>query len=591
MATVYLDHIIPRESLRYIDNAYNPEESQVDSASRTDFRLRDLSEDWFQRLRKPDFQRETNSWSPEECVDFLDSLVNKLVIPGIIIWRSDDSGLLFVIDGAHRLSVIRAWMLDDWGENNNKCYNNLFQDEIQKTADQTRRHVQHEIGSFIDHIAASNVCKKLIEAGKAPKLEMPPRQFSQSKFYNYIQEGAPIPTQWIHGTYEAAEKSFLKINKGGQKLNKFEQSLIEFRNGPYARIAMSIINKGNSGHYWPDKDLDDTLSGIVNGFDELSSTIHNILFVPPFDGDIVDLNQPLVMSKPTQQYEDALELLALVSENKFLNSDDSKKELLQQLADAQAPIIIDNANTILKLVLDRLSQLLGDNINNKSLSIVPAIYTYNHQGIYSKNLLYAFIYWLFCKKDQIQNKKLALSAIRGKFEAILIEYKSSITNIASTKGGNFKSTKEIASIINSIICRLVHNINNGIEGKESLDNVAEHFGFHKSQTKINKSRVASKTQKNQINLEQLYENSTRCQICHGVINLKLGKQYDHFFKKYSEIKQTSIDNMKPVHPFCNNMKAKIEEIKSGKIQIPLQETIIADRHSAQNAFQLSLFNI
>jgi hypothetical protein len=50
-------------------------------------------------LRKPDFQRETNHWSPDQVVSLLECFVNG-----------------FVIDGGHRLSVLRAWIEDDYGD-------------------------------------------------------------------------------------------------------------------------------------------------------------------------------------------------------------------------------------------------------------------------------------------------------------------------------------------------------------------------------------------------------------------------------------------------------------------------------------------
>lgn len=590
MSTVFLDHIIPRESLRYIDQKYKNDEYQFDTGNRSDFRLRDISDHWFQKLRKPDFQRETKSWSPFECVDFLDSLVHNLVIPGIIVWKSDDSGFLFVIDGAHRLSVIRAWMIDDWGEQNNNRASSLYEAEITEMATYTRNLVKTRIGSFEDYKKSSEQCREITEAGGAPRSLMSEQAFFQNKFYNTIQDGAIIPTQWICGSYEVAEQSFLKINKGGQKLNSFEQSLIEFRNGPYARISMSIIN-GENGHFWPTKDLDPSTRSIVENFNKITQSIHKILFVPPFDGDIVDLNQPLVVSKQSQQYEDALELLALISENKFLNSDEAKRDFLHQMHDSPPIAIIQNANNVLNVVIDRLSQLVGENTNPKSLSIVPAIYTYNHQGIYSKNLLYAFIYWLFCKKDLTQDKKIALTSVRGMFELVLMLYKSSITSIASSKGGNFKTTKDIASTINNIIIRLIKSQRKKLTDKDTILDIENFFKFQPYLAKTTKSRSASKSQRNAINLEQLFHSGPRCQICNGLINLKLGKQYDHFFTQYAETRETDPQNMKPVHPFCNNMKHRIERAQKGEDVILLPDTITPDKQTSGNQVQLSLFSV
>ena len=66
-------------------------------------------------LRKPDFQRETASWTPEKVRDMVVAYVNGETIPAIIVWRSPHSDL-FVIDGAHRLSSVIAWINDDYGD-------------------------------------------------------------------------------------------------------------------------------------------------------------------------------------------------------------------------------------------------------------------------------------------------------------------------------------------------------------------------------------------------------------------------------------------------------------------------------------------
>src|SRR3954468_9563853 len=65
-------------------------------------------------LRKPDFQRETNHWTPEQVVSLLDCFVNGDLIPSVILWQSPTN--IFVIDGGHRLSVLRAWIEDDYGD-------------------------------------------------------------------------------------------------------------------------------------------------------------------------------------------------------------------------------------------------------------------------------------------------------------------------------------------------------------------------------------------------------------------------------------------------------------------------------------------
>ena len=113
---VYLDHLILRENLRY----KRATEISATSKESPELRMSDLFGDHrssrVKSLRKPDFQRATAAWTPEDCVSLLDSVVNEQVIPSIIMWSSPENGYDYVLDGAHRISVVLAWLNDDWGD-------------------------------------------------------------------------------------------------------------------------------------------------------------------------------------------------------------------------------------------------------------------------------------------------------------------------------------------------------------------------------------------------------------------------------------------------------------------------------------------
>ncbi len=65
-------------------------------------------------LRKPDFQRETNHWTPTHIYKLIQSFATGELIPSIILWKSNS--YVFVIDGAHRLSALKAWANNDYGD-------------------------------------------------------------------------------------------------------------------------------------------------------------------------------------------------------------------------------------------------------------------------------------------------------------------------------------------------------------------------------------------------------------------------------------------------------------------------------------------
>jgi len=109
MSKVNLDALIPREDFK--DN------STVDEVSfkKNDFSITDIESFTASYLRKPDFQRETNEWDKEKIADFIDSFLRGDLIPAIILWKARN-GLLFVIDGSHRLSALIAWVKNDYGD-------------------------------------------------------------------------------------------------------------------------------------------------------------------------------------------------------------------------------------------------------------------------------------------------------------------------------------------------------------------------------------------------------------------------------------------------------------------------------------------
>lgn len=118
---VYLDHHIKRENLLYRRATKNPVDesilfkgSEITQRESTPsgfspLQLKHLygDESFTPYLRKPDFQRATWAWSPVECVDLLEAVLEERVVPSIILWKSPES-YLYVLDGGHRVSVLLA---------------------------------------------------------------------------------------------------------------------------------------------------------------------------------------------------------------------------------------------------------------------------------------------------------------------------------------------------------------------------------------------------------------------------------------------------------------------------------------------------
>src|SRR5437868_5924281 len=90
---VNLDALIPRDDMASGD-ASKMRADAIYHLKHTDLTYENNQ---YQVLRKPDFQRETYSWTPEKVCDLISSYAKESLVPAIVLWRSP-ANLLFLID-------------------------------------------------------------------------------------------------------------------------------------------------------------------------------------------------------------------------------------------------------------------------------------------------------------------------------------------------------------------------------------------------------------------------------------------------------------------------------------------------------------
>lgn len=143
---INLDALIPRED-------FEVEDKSSPSSPTTTLQIRNLeANDFFYSvIRKPDFQRETSDWSPPKICGFIQSFLDGDLIPALILWQAGN--YTFVIDGAHRLSALIAWVHDDYGDGatSKKFFDGIIPEEQIAAADYTRKLIKKQIGSYSDH--------------------------------------------------------------------------------------------------------------------------------------------------------------------------------------------------------------------------------------------------------------------------------------------------------------------------------------------------------------------------------------------------------------------------------------------------------
>lgn len=227
---VNLDALIQREDLEIV-----PEEGTRTRNTREEhstIRLDELVKGsrFYKVLRKPDFQRETSNWTPEAIVELVKNQVDDELIPAIILWNSPNNEV-FVIDGAHRLSALIAWVNDDYGDR--EISRAFFGAEIPRTqeniADETRKFMEKAVRSFkfLSSLADTPSAGTDDERRRGNALAL-----------------TKIKTQWVTGDATKAEDSFVRINQGGAVIDAIEKEIIAARTKPegLAPVLVARLN-------------------------------------------------------------------------------------------------------------------------------------------------------------------------------------------------------------------------------------------------------------------------------------------------------------------------------------------------------------
>lgn len=237
---VYLDHHIKRDNLLYERSGVKHEEKGKLHPTLTIRELNGGEDSKRYMLRKPDFQRATCAWSPEECVDLLEAVLKERVVPSIILWFSPQ-GLHYVLDGGHRISVLLAWITNDWGDGTLMV--NIDDAELRERARQSAKDVRRllqlrNIGSYEEYREAFRAYTQIERDGGDAEAELGTRQAEMGvafRRWRSVEIGFPI--LWVHGDYITAEESFIKINKTGQRLTEWETKV-----APYVAELLTVID-------------------------------------------------------------------------------------------------------------------------------------------------------------------------------------------------------------------------------------------------------------------------------------------------------------------------------------------------------------
>lgn len=468
-------------------------------------------------LRKPDFQRETNHWTPQQVATFIHSFANGELIPSLILWKSNS--LIFVIDGAHRLSALRAWIQNDYGDRDlsNTFYGNDTSNAQKKVAQQTRKLVESSTGRFADLKGKYNDDVIIPQAEE----EFLSKIFTKS-----------IDVQWIQGSQEVAESSFFKINTQGTPLDKTEELLLRYRHTPFAIAARAIVRAGSGHKYWSKFSNEHQLE-----IEKKAKELYESLFQPDLDQPIKTMDLPIGGTvSPVNALKMLLDVFTTVDGNS-----DVVSQLKKLPADEDGKQTIRTLNSTLKLVRRVTTNAHG------SLGLHPAIYFYDHKGTHSRHLFlgtFSLVAKAIKNNDSMFLKNF--TAARENLEKMLMEKKFAI-GLALTN----VSTKSRVEKFSSLIDTAVKAYNSGSEFNDSEILAALGLeGEIASISSIQRPRNFSTSTKSAIFLKQSLRTASKCPVCKGLLDPAKAASYDHIQPK-RDGGTGDMQNGQITHPFCN----------------------------------------
>jgi len=469
-------------------------------------------------LRKPDFQRETNHWSPSQVLSLLECYINGDLIPSVILWKSPT--YLFVIDGGHRLSVIRAWMEDDYGDGHisHKLFGHEISMEQKNAADKTRRLIKEKIGAWSDY-------KSLLDDHS----DITPEQ--QRKLSTLTARGLSV--QWVKGDINKAETSFFNINMKGTPLDDLEELLLRNRRKPIPIAARAIIRAGKGHRYWSSFDTQ-----TAEKIEVESKKLHRLLFDPEINLPIKTLDLPLSGSKGVRTAMQILIDFLLVA-NRNQSKTPKKIDDYNDDADGQETI------SVLKKTIALASRITGN--DRGSLGLHPAIYFYGPTGRHSSPMFLGTVS-LISEKLEHNNKGffIKFTLVREKLESLLIDHKDLIATILQ-KHISHKRVQIHHKILELIIEKISKD---GLVTEEDLISFAELEGklitgdFTPSSTNI------TDDSKSKVFIHAALRNAIKCPICKGYLDVEKSVSYDHI-ERVREGGSGSAENCQLTHPYCN----------------------------------------
>ncbi|WP_375454652.1 HNH endonuclease family protein [uncultured Methylobacterium sp.] len=528
MATnvVNLDAMIPREDMASPSGDIRAQNSEKIS-------ITDLDTGFFSAmLRKPDFQRETAHWTPDKVANLIKAFVKGDLIPALILWRRGAN--IFVIDGAHRLSALLAWIKDDYGVGrlSQEHFGSRIPEEQARIAAKTRDLVNAAVGPY----ALFSGARHNPRTASPEVLEIVGRLAANA-----------LVAQWVPQVEQsAAEESFFTINQAATPIDATEQQILRSRDRANA-IASRAIVRGATGHkYWAAFPEATRIE-----IEEKARTIHEYLYAPPLSAPIKTLDVPIA----GKGYSALPFVYELVNwSNNVPDPPKGKHSALEPDIDGSATL------EYLRSVQRSVGLITG--VDMRSLGLHPIVYFYTRGGEFQPAIFIAIAD--FARQLVKREKLVEFTRVRGRFEQFIITHKDFVTSIVKKTGGKDKSHPRLFRYFDKLIEELsLEKDEMGV--LQALVN-SDEFSFLLStqplaidQEDSNPRRRFNRATKSAAFLDAALPTALKCAVCGGFVHVN-SMQFDHKTEARNG-GATDASNAQVTHPYCNSAKSILQGIK------------------------------
>ncbi len=464
-------------------------------------------------LRKPDFQRETNHWNPKQVFSLLKCFLDGELIPSVILWKSTTH--LFVIDGGHRLSVLRAWVEDDYGDGSisQQFFGSAISKAQRKAAEQARTLVNDGIGSF------THFQEKIGGAS------------SDARVLSVVTRGLPI--QWVKGDADKAEESFFRINTQGTPLDEIEELLLRNRDKPIAISARSVIRAGKGHKYWSHFEHE-----LYSRIEALARSLHEVLFDPEVASPIKTLDLPLGGSKGVRT---ALQVLI----DYFKIACSNQTNTVVGIDYGGDDLTGHETIGVLEKALKLAQRITGN--DRGSLGLHPAVYFYSPSGAHSIPMFLGTVS-LIHERLRNNDKEFfrAFSKSREIIETTLVEHKDLIATILQRVVSK-KRVNAFKVILESIYL-------SAKKGETPTPEQMVEWGGVAGRIVVGADAIVgsdiSDDAKSRTFISTALQGIPKCPLCNGYIDVAKSVSYDHILR-VREGGTGSAANVQITHPYCN----------------------------------------